>query len=195
MDDEDVQTTFLDTILLALAGFVCIAILLLPHINPKVVKEGDGVTTQEGVTLEITWDEGLDADVDLWVQAPGDRPIGYSNKGGLVCNLLRDDLGHLADPLKINHEETVCRGIVPDQLYVVNVHAFRGANVWPVEVRMQATTKTNKGYSIQAFTTVGRLDRVGEEITLIAFKLSENGILDPDSVNTIYRPLREFKGK
>jgi len=195
MGKDDSGTIFLDVILLALAGFVCIAILLLPHINPKVVKQGDGVTTQEGVTLEITWDEGLDADVDLWVQAPGDRPIGYSNKGGLVCNLLRDDLGHLADPLKINHEETVCRGIVPDQLYVVNVHAFRGANVWPVEVRMQATAKTNKGYSIQAFTTVGRLDRVGEEITLIAFKLSENGILDPDSVNTIYRPLREFKSK
>lgn len=195
MDDEDVQTTFLDTILLALAGFVCVAILLLPHINPKVVNQGDGVTTQEGVTLEITWDEEMDVDVDLWVQAPGDRPIGYSNKGGLVCNLLRDDLGHLADPLKINHEETVCRGIVPDQLYIVNAHAFRGANVWPVEVRMQATTKTPKGYSIQAFTTVGRLDRVGEEITLIAFKLSENGILDPDSVNTIYRPLREFKSK
>jgi len=33
------------------------------------------------------------AHVDLWVQAPGDVPVGYSNKSGGVLNLLRDDLG------------------------------------------------------------------------------------------------------
>ena len=37
------------------------------------------------------------AHFDLWVQAPGDLPIGYSNKSGGVFNLLRDDLGKAKD--------------------------------------------------------------------------------------------------
>ena len=37
------------------------------------------------------------AHFDLWVQAPGDVPVGYSNKSGGVFNLLRDDLGKAKD--------------------------------------------------------------------------------------------------
>jgi hypothetical protein len=37
------------------------------------------------------------AHFDLWVQAPGDLPIGYSNKSGGVFNILRDDLGKAKD--------------------------------------------------------------------------------------------------
>jgi hypothetical protein len=37
------------------------------------------------------------AHFDLWIQAPGDVPVGYSNKSGGVFNLLRDDLGKAKD--------------------------------------------------------------------------------------------------
>jgi hypothetical protein len=37
------------------------------------------------------------AHFDLGVQAPGDVPVGYSNKSGGVFNLLRDDLGKVMD--------------------------------------------------------------------------------------------------
>ena len=33
--EEDTGTVFRDTIMLALAGFVSVVVLLLPHINPK----------------------------------------------------------------------------------------------------------------------------------------------------------------
>ena len=41
---DDSGTVFRDVILLALAGFVFITVLLLPHINPKA-KQGKGQPT------------------------------------------------------------------------------------------------------------------------------------------------------
>ena len=197
MEHDDSE--FKDVVMLALAVttkiiviFASIAIILLPHLNPKSVQQSEaGVGTEESVIFEISWDNELDADVDLWVRAPGDTAVGYSNKGAIVCNLLRDDLGQLGDPLRINHEQTVCRGLVPDQEYTVNVHAFRGS-VWPIDVMLQVTTKTAKGSAIQAFHASGRLDRGGDEITLANFKLDQDGHLRPETIDTLYRPLRSY---
>ena len=112
---DDSGTVFRDVILLALAGFVFITVLLLPHINPKA-KDGEGATDPPGnVIAEMRWDDKLRTDVDLWVQAPGDVPVGYSNKSGLIFNLLRDDLGSHADPTDVNFETSFSRGIPPGE--------------------------------------------------------------------------------
>ena len=63
------------------------------------------------VVIEITWPGDMDADVDLWVKAPDDIPVGYSNKGGAIFNLLRDDLGKTLDLSSINHESAYSRGV------------------------------------------------------------------------------------
>ena len=60
---------------------------------PGVSEEGASVKLTE--LLEQRHDQRasrvqvakLDADVDLWVQAPNDTPVGYSNKGGDFFNL------------------------------------------------------------------------------------------------------------
>src|SRR5690606_40575934 len=109
-DDDAGGTVFRDMIRLALAGFVAIVVLLLPHINPpgdaKAVVDPPG-----NIMVEAVWPEDLDVDVDLWVQAPGDTPVGYSNKSGRFFNLLRDDLGQVADATKLNYEVSYSRGI------------------------------------------------------------------------------------
>ena len=102
--EEDTGTVFRDTIMLALAGFVSVVVLLLPHINPKAKEADPGVTAPGNVIIEAQWADGLDADVDLWVRAPGDRPVGYSNKAGKIFNLLRDDLGKPLDITNLNYE-------------------------------------------------------------------------------------------
>ena len=43
--------------------------------------------------------------------APDDIPVGYSNKGGLFFNLLRDDLGIYKDNSPVNYEVSYSRGI------------------------------------------------------------------------------------
>jgi hypothetical protein len=109
LDADSSDTVFRDVIMLALAGFVAIVILLLPHINPPG-KEVKTATPPANVIVEIRWPETLYTDVDLWVQGPKDKPVGYSNQGGLIFNLLRDDLGHRDDISKVNYEVAYSRG-------------------------------------------------------------------------------------
>ena len=91
--------------------------------------------------VEANWPPDLDSDVDLWVQAPGDVPVGYSNKGGAVFNLLRDDLGQQLDLSGLNYESSYSRGIVPGE-YTVNVHLYRNrAAVAAVPVTVVVSTK------------------------------------------------------
>ena len=134
LDDGGADTVFRDVIMLTLAGFIVIVLLLLPHINP--VAKTDLVAEPPGnVIVELRWPDELDADVDLWVEAPGDAPVGYSNQGGLVFNLLRDDLGRVSDPLELNYETAFSRG-VPAGEYTVNVHLYRNRTPhYPVPVR------------------------------------------------------------
>lgn len=198
MDKDDSGTIFLDVILLALAGFVCIAILLFPHINPKTPKiVAEGRSAEDSVIVEISWDDAQDADIDLWVRAPSDIAVGYSNKGGLFCNLLRDDLGSFADPLAINHEETVCRSLIPDSRYTINAHAFgaKSAVTWPIVVRARVQVKRPGTRLFEIFYTQGNLYHVGEEITLANFILDENGYPKPGSIDTVFEPLRAFTSK
>jgi hypothetical protein len=191
---DDSGTVFRDVILLALAGFVFITVLLLPHINPKA-KQGEGSTDPPGnVIAEMRWDDKLRTDVDLWVQAPGDEPVGYSNKSGLIFNLLRDDLGSHADPTDVNFETSFSRGIPPGE-YTVNVHLFRNLeNTYPINVRVVVRVKTDNeaGARPIAATTV-RLDREGQELTAFRFRLTEKGELVPNSMNSVFKPLRSAK--
>lgn len=195
-DDGGTGTVFRDMITLALAGFVCMVLLLLPHINPKG-KEGTGVASEEppgNVIVEARWDDKLRTDVDVWVQAPGDVPVGYSNKSGLIFNLLRDDLGSYADPTEVNFETTYSRGIPPGE-YAVNVHLFRNLeNTYPVWVRVVARVKkeTEAGAATLAATRV-RLDREGQEVTAFRFTLNDNGDMVPGSLNAVYKPLRSAR--
>ena len=184
------DTTFRDVITLALLGFVVIVALLLPHINPKAVKAEDS-TTPGNVIVEITWPPQMDADVDLWVEAPGDRPVGYSNKGGKIFNLLRDDLGKFADITEINYEVAYSRGIVAGE-YTVNVHLYRnGDGVYPVPVTVVVSVKSADGQTTKriAFTKI-EIKRLGEEITAFRFGLDEVGRLITGSLHNLFKPLR-----
>ena len=98
------DTLFRDVLSLALLGFLAVIVLLLPHINPEGTESATNSSVPGNVIVEITWPDDIDADIDLWVKAPDDVAVGYSNKGSVVFNLLRDDLGKTLDLSSINHE-------------------------------------------------------------------------------------------
>ena len=137
-DGESGDTVFRDVILLALSGFVAVVLILLPHLHPPV--EAKEAPPPGNVVIEINWPSEIDADVDLWIEAPGDRPVGYSNKGGRVFNLLRDDLGQFRDLTDVNYEVAYSRGIVEGE-YTINLHLYRNKSaILPVPVTMVART-------------------------------------------------------
>ena len=121
-EDDEGSTVFRDVIMLALLGFVAIVVLLLPHLNPPVKAEESAVPPGN-VIVEVRWPDEVDADVDLWVEAPSDVPVGYSNLGGLVFDLLRDDRGHDTDVSALNYEVAYSRG-APAGEYTVNLHLY-----------------------------------------------------------------------
>jgi hypothetical protein len=195
-DDEDVNgTVFRDVITLALCGFVAVVILLLPHLNPKQEAQAAVASTVPGnVMVEARWADELDTDVDLWVQAPGDVPVGYSNKSGLIFNLLRDDLGRNADPTQLNYEVSYSRGVPPGE-YAINLHMYRNkSKVSPVKVTVVTSVKRPNAESAkQILTSSVDLMVENQETTVYRFKLTEAGELVPGSVNSLPKPLRKWR--
>jgi hypothetical protein len=189
--DEETLTVWLDTALLMLGGFILMTVLMLSIVNPP--RETADATEQlpGSVIVEIQWADALDADVDLWVQAPGDRPVGYSNKSGVIFNLLRDDLGKAQDMTDYNYEVSYARGR-PTGEYTVNVHMYRGIGVtYPLEVRAVVSVKTSPSETAkQILKTTVQLRHENDQVTCFRFKLDSNGALDPSSVNNLYKELR-----
>jgi hypothetical protein len=190
-DDDAGGTVFRDVVMLALVGFVAIVVMLLPHLNPPGAKTADNMTPPGNVIVEIRWPDEIDADVDLWVQAPGDVPVGYSNKGGAIFNLLRDDLGNRVDVTGLNYETSYSRGIQPGE-YTVNLHLYRNpSRVYPVPVTVVTSVKRNaKETARQLLASDVLLVSEGEEVTVYRFDLSEDGDLMAGSVHSLYKALR-----
>jgi hypothetical protein len=190
LDDEASGTVFRDVVMLALVGFVALVVMLLPHLNPPGAKTAD-MAPPGNVIVEIRWPDQIDADVDLWVQAPADVPVGYSNKGGAVFNLLRDDLGDRLDATKLNYETSYSRGIQAGE-YTVNLHLYRNpSGIYPVPVTVVTSVKPDaKDSARQILASDVVLAREGEEVTVYRFALNEEGGLVGGSVHSLYKPLR-----
>ena len=190
LDGHDDGTVFRDVIMLALLGFIVIVILLLPHLNPPT-KAVSPVSPPGNVVIEARWPDGVDADVDLWVQAPGDRPVGYSNKGARVFNLLRDDLGRSNDVDGLNYEIAFSRG-APAGEYTVNLHLYRKRESRP-SVPVKVSIGVQQGVSKTLHRIAVRdidLSHSGEEVTVARFTLDDEGQLVAGSVHDLPKRLR-----
>ena len=165
--------------------------MLLPHLNPPGAKTADNTTPPGNVIVEVRWPDEIDADVDLWVQAPGDIPVGYSNKGGAVFNLLRDDLGKRADVTGLNYETSYSRGVLPGE-YTVNLHLYRNpSRAYPYPRPVVTSVKQGANDSArQLLASKVVLAREGEELTVYRFGLNEAGTLVAGSVHSLQKPLR-----
>ena len=142
----------------------------------------------------MRWPDDVDADVDLWVEAPGDVPVGYSNKGGSVFNLLRDDLGHINDPGRLNYEVAFSRGR-PAGEYTVNVHLYTNKQkTYPVEAEVYIGIKklATAGITRISYKKV-KLMEIGQETTVLRFKLDDDGDLIFGSLHDLPKPLRTGK--
>ncbi|MFK7858334.1 MAG: hypothetical protein AB8B64_05930 [Granulosicoccus sp.] len=189
-DEESGTTVFRDVIMLALAGFVTLVMLLLPHINPEAKAE-DTDQAPGNMIVELRWPDELNVDVDLWVEAPGDKAVGYTRKGGSVFDLLRDDLGVSSDLTGLNYEFAYSRG-APSGEYTVNVHLFRNKEkIYPVPVTVTVSLKTPKSKATrQILATKLDLETVNQEFTVFRFKLDDDSKLVSGSVHDLPKRIR-----
>ena len=185
------DVVFRDVILLALTGFISMVILLIPFVNPPTEEESSS-TPPGNVIVELFWDDKRDVDIDLWVQAPDDIPVGYSNKGGLFFNLLRDDLGIYKDNSPVNYEVSYSRGI-SDGVYIANVHLYREDKTpfKPIVAELLVSVvDPDSNKRKQILRTSKKLEEIGKEITVFQFELDKKGKLNKNSINNKYVMLR-----
>ena len=181
-------TVFRDVLMLALIGFVAMVIMLLPHIS-KTLDETDEHTPPGNVVVEMHWPDELPVDVDLWVQAPNDVPVGFWNQGSQYFNLLRDDLGMEGDASARNYEVSYSRGILAGD-YTVNVHMYGKIPAGVVvPVRVVVSVKAKYDTLRQILQTSVELQRRNQEETAFRFRLTGDGVLVPGSVTTLRRRL------
>ena len=190
MNTRGVSVIFRD-LLLGVIGILILAFFIVLLQVSKAKKSEEGQKPAGNVTVFVTWPAG-DTDIDLWVSGPGEpNPVGYSNKGGVLWNLLRDDLGSYPDLTSINMESAYSRGS-PAGEYIINLHCFR-CPVLPQIVNVEIGSSKNndggKGTIVLATATV-TLRSNGQEKTAIRFKLDDKGNLIPDSINSVFSPLR-----
>jgi hypothetical protein len=187
-EDDTSGTVFRDVIMLALIGFVAMVIMLLPHIK-TTTEEAQDHKAPGNVIVEMHWPTDQPYDVDLWVQAPGQQPVGFWNQGGRVFNLLRDDLGGEGDATKENYEISYSRGISAGE-YVVNVHMYGhlpfGVTI-PVTIVVSVRQKFDS--TRQILKTVVQLYKRNQEETAYSFRLTKEGDLIDGSVSTLRHPL------
>lgn len=175
-------TRWLVPLMDALLALILILILL---IHPP--KKEEDATPPGQVIVEIRWPDACASDIDLWVKAPGDRPVGYSNTQGKIWNLLRDDLGHVNDLSGLNFEIAYSRGR-PDGEYVVNIHFYRygmSCNL-PIPVDWRVSNRVEGALMTISSGQTG-MSTVGEEITLLRFTLTKGR---PHDLHDVPMPLR-----
>src|SRR5216683_1379490 len=183
------NVSFRDMLFLLVFMYLLIGGIALAHVHKKA-EESSGAKQPGNVIIELRWDRTIDADVDLWVQGPGDVPVGYSNKGGAIFNLVRDDLGRSGDPNSMNYEVAYGRGRWPGE-YTVNAHLYRSAdNRLPVKVMAKVDMQTREGQVKNLMQSAVELTHVGQEATIFRFRLDDKGELVQGSLNRLHKELR-----
>ena len=177
--------------LIVVAMFAILVAIMISNLNPKA-DSGKGEAKAPGdIIAHIVWPNG-DTDVDLWMMGPEEpAPVGYSNKAGILWNLLRDDRGQLPDATPINYEDAFTRGIVPGE-YIINVQCFRCANgVFPMTIDMGISKRNrHSNDSIENIVVTKIVIKAdGQEKTGVRFIVKEDGTVDADSINNVYRRL------
>lgn len=186
------NVSFRDMLFLLVFAYLVVGAVALAHVR-KQQEEVSGVTPPGAVIVDIQWDNTIDADIDLWVEAPGDVPVGYSNKSGIIFNLLRDDLGHSGDPNSMNYEVAYGRGRWAGE-YTVNAHLYRSADHrFPIKVMARVQLQTPEGLVRNLTQSTVELTHIGQESTIFRFRLDDKGELVDGSLNRLHKELRSAR--
>lgn len=190
-NEADENTIFRDVIFLALIAFVAMLIIVIPFLADPKEKEELETLAPGNLMAEIVWDNNLNDDIDLWVFGPGEvGPVGYSNKSGLVWNLLRDDIGSGNDLTNLNYENSYSRGLA-EGWYRFNVHWYNSpSGVVEIKVNMVISIKKPNEATKQLMAREVILTRTGKEVTVFNFYLNKEFNVEETTIDFDFECLK-----
>ena len=170
---------FLDLLFNTLLCFAALFVLAFVLINPS--QEQNNVESKAEFLITITWPEGMDNDVDVYVEDPVGHLVAFMRREDGLMHLDRDDLGQRNDVIQTpfgsvesneNKEIVTLRGIVPGE-YVVNVHMYME------RANAQATPVTIQLEKLNPYRMITLKERTltitGDEKTAFRFTLDRSG--------------------
>jgi len=168
-----------DMLICLVALFLSVAVMAF-----VMVPKSNDDTHAGKLIVQLYWDNKVDADVDLWVQGPNDHAVGYMARTGKVFDLLHDHLGFTNEGNYSNSELAIARNL-PEGKYTINATLFKSYDgILPIHVWADIQEVKN-GSFIKLFKVEGYLNANKEEITLINFRLSQDGNIIPGSQNSL----------
>lgn len=188
-DNELTNIAYRDVLWTIIAVFLILVVMKLFAVmmEQKPIDKDGSIAQNNVLLIEARWPDKMCDDIDLWVLAPGDsKAVGFSNRGGVVMDLLRDDLGCANDATTLNMELQFSRG-VPAGEYVVNVQGYSITSE-KVPVAVTVTLRPAEGASRQLLTRQVVLEEDDEEQTVFSFTLDDKGQMTKKE-STLYRPL------
>lgn len=166
---------FTDLLFNALVGFTFLFFVAFTLINPEA--ESGKVDTDVEILITVSWPDGLEDDIDVYVRDPIGNIVWYHKREAGLMHLDRDDRGLFKDILLINGEEVAnllnqetasVRGLMNGE-YTINVVHFIQASFDPVPVTVRVE-KLNPKVRVVFYGGV-ELNRTGQEETVVRFTL------------------------
>lgn len=166
----------------ALKGFAYMFFIAFAMIAPTD-RTGE-IDSDVEVLVTVSWPDGLEDDVDVYVEDPQGNVVWYNAPEGGLMNLDRDDRGQFKDVILLNGEELVnplnqetvsVRGLM-DGEYVINVVHFIAVSTAPVPVTVRVE-KLNPTVSVVFYGEVA-LSGTGDERTAVRFTLTGDEVSD-----------------
>ena len=118
----------IDLLTACFAIFAFFALIALPQINPKATKDVSKPNAE--YIIRLKWQDDMNVDLDLWLEAPDGSVIYYRNKETGLINLDRDSVGFKSNEMTLqdgsvvkspNEEIISIRGKVPGEFKVAVV--------------------------------------------------------------------------
>jgi hypothetical protein len=166
--------------------FMMLLALIFTLVKLEQNAKDKAINSPGDIIVQLFWENEKHVDLDLWIKAPGDQPVGYSNPSSVIFNLLRDDLGLTNDISGINEEVAYTRG-KPDGEYIINVHSFSGGP-HPTIAKIIVSKRTDSRTVVTFWTGTFEFKSNGIEHTFIRFYIKD-GVVNSD-YNFVQHPLR-----
>jgi hypothetical protein len=167
---------------LVLIRFVLLAFFLVLLV-PKQENSSENVKEKETLRIELVWEVDRNIDLDLWVKGGSNEPIGWNKKNSKNGDLVRDDLGNSPG---LRYEIIFFRTLEAGE-YIINIHYYgnRETGNVPISAEVQVFSNSAQKVSKKIFSKSLKLDKVGEETTVVRFKVDKNKVID---TNFTFRP-------
>jgi hypothetical protein len=177
------KTLFVDFLMSNVAVLLSLVLLIdFSHKQKEKKQEQQSHLATDGLyAVVMTWPDGSDDDVDLYVRDPLGQIAFFQGRDAGLMHLENDDLGSRSDTLTTaggtvkvdkNEERVIIRGAVPGE-YVVNAQMYSKRSPGPTPVTVKLYRLSGNDTEVKSVTRTLLHD--GDESTAFRFSLDQGG--------------------